>query len=975
MSDFYVPIIQGDTASLRRVIFQFDDYLHDASENEHQTRTYNTSCWELPDGVDTSAPIFRYIYENIESYLTNNFSNTKPSVVHFNPPVEEQSKLGDEAISVMLGIFLAAAGKIMGWKLKKNWYTVTATGTFKNIGPIHDEELLLEAVSGLIDDKDKHFQGKFSGFKRDIKKIKRDNGKHLFLYVSDDKSLEEENKEENNYFHVKSFSPMNNTLFDILDYVFDDLPFFPDWFVDGEQKRLFYDFEKKTNYLGKKEQMEAQFYHNNEFSKILEKGSLFIHGPYGSGKSYLAMRLARRLVWDRKIYAPVWINFINDRLTEAGLEQITIDTKRNNEIFPQEIQKELFPILGNQYDEESLYEKPAEKRYLIIIDGLDMPDLLLDQFISRIRKFNTDMARNGNYIIFTSTNGKPHLNDLEPVPMPAFDSADVWIYFNEISKDKEYYNMKIEEMNNSRTGSGKPSDSSYLQKILCEHYGNYPHLLEIISEELFLSGKDYRDFLYSLETTDKNELIKKAAICYKNRFNSPDPYNMFNDDVKWILLYLLNYGPNSVTLKKIQDDVDEIISKDDSEAGEKITKILFNKSGFDRRNVLDMLSGAKFILRENDTIKIYDKLTYKTLILDESFSSDNLRERLVSEKRRLNEIIFDCFADIKKDEKPIELEKRKEKLMERLSGMEIKKGCHALHGIARWCPYIEVFGILFKICPELLYTKEKGKIKPVTDEAGRTVLHYAAGKNQNLDALNFIIQEAGECGLKDYISYECKSGNNVIHYAIKFNLNLEITYSLLNHKDMTKKIINHQNSEGFTPLHYAIMTMRDGDFDIAKKLMASGADPNIRGKYNFTSLHIAVEMGRGAKFIDLLATPENINAKTGRELYESTPLLLALNINPESRYAEEKKSVMTETVKQLISHKADVEIVNNMGNTPLHYAVITCCDFEILRILITKNTINSVNHQGRTPLAIASIPKFSVNREVIEFLLQNGAKY
>jgi len=977
MDDFFIPVIQGrDTACLRRVVFQFDDHRPNTTENERQIRPNNSPCWELPDGVDPSAHNFAYIYDNIESYLTNNFKDTEPALVYL-PPVdrnmyEEQTKLGDEAISVMLGIFLAAANKIMGWKLKASWCTVTATGTFKNIAPIQDEDLLLEKISGLKDDEDKDFQGKITGFKRDIKKITHRDGRHLFLYVSDDNSLEEENKkEENNSFFIKSFSPVKNTLFDILDYIFDDLPFLPDRYIDGERKKFFDDFEKKTEHLKKEKQIEAPFYHDNTYSSILEKDSLFIHGPYGSGKSYLAMQLARRFVWERKIYVPIWINFINERLTEVGLEPITIDLKINGEILPQEIQKELFSIFGDQYNEESLYKKlvEKEKQYLIIIDGLDIPDLLLDQFIIRIKEFNADMVKNDNHIIFTSTNGEPCLENLILIPMPAFDNNDIWLFFNEISRNKKYYSVINKKMNNSYTDDRKITDWLYLQKVLCDNYGNFPHLLEIISEELFLNDKDYKDFLFSLETTDRDDLIKKASICYKNRFNNPDPYNMFNDEAKWILLYLLNYGSDSVKLKKIQDDVGEIIGKDDPDAGERITKILFNNSGFERRNVLGILINNKFILWENDTIKIYDKLTYKTLILDEYFSSDNLRERLVSEKRWLNERILECFTYIKKDDDSLKQAEGKNKFIERLSGGKFKKGCHVLHGIARWCTYIDVFGILFKMCPELLYTKEKGKIKHVVDENGRTVLHYAAGKNQDLDVLNFIVREAGECGLSDYISCECKSGDNALHYAIKFNLNSEIIYSLLNHKGMTKKVINHRNSEGFTPLHYAV---KRGDFDITEQLLKFGADPNIKDNiHNFTPLHSAVEIGRGSKFIDLLVTSENINAKTGQGYFESsTPLLLALDF---TYHTDEKKIVVRDTVKQLINHHANIEITNDQKNTPLHYAVVTCGDIDILSMLATKKTINRINRQGRTPLAIAIW--FGVNREVIEFLLQNGANY
>jgi ankyrin repeat protein len=984
MDDFFVPVIQEYTASLRRVIFQFDELLHNASENECQTQANNSPCWELPDGVDPSAQAFRYIYENIESYLTNNFKDTEPAVVHL-PSLDknyykEQSKLGDEALSVMLGIFLAAAKKIMGWDVNDCWCTITATGTFKNIEPVQDGDLLLEKIGDLKDWKDnegRHFQGKISGFKRDINKIERKNGKHLFLYISDDNSLEEENKDGNNDFYVKAFSPKNNTLFDILDYVFD-LHLLPDRFVDDEQEGFFRDFEEKTKYLRKKEQIESPFYHNNKFSSLLENDSLFIHGPYGGGKSYLAMQIVRRLVWERKIYAPIWINFNNERLTEAGLEPKTINLKRNNEMFapPQEIQIELLSVLANYNDARPWDKKlTGGKKHLIIIDGLDLPDQLLKEFLSIIKNFHAFIGKNNNHVIFTSTNEVPQdrgplLENLKVETMPSFDSNAVWTFFEEISKDKKYYNQIIDKMGNSHTGGRKLSDLAYFQKLLCEYYGNSPHLLEIISDELFLNDKDYKDFLLFLETADKNDLFGKASVCYRNFFNNPDPHNMHNDNVRWILFYLLNYGPDKfITFEKIQNDIDEIIGKDDPDAGNIIRKILFSKSGYDRRHVLDILNGAKLILQEDDAIKIHDKLIYKTLILDDYFSSNELWVTLVSEKRKLNELIYFYFAYKNKD--ILKQEKGKEKLKQWLQKINFKKGCSIFHGIARWCTYIEVFEILLKICPDFVYsTNEKGETEFVVDDNGMTILHYAAGKNPDPGILELIVQKASECGLKNYFGYESKFGNNVLHYALEFNLNPQIIHFLLEQNDMTNEVINHRNSEGCTALHYATTIRRD--YDITKQLIKFGADPNIKdNNHKFTPLHFAVEIGMGAKFVDLLATPENIDAKTGGGFYESTPLLLALNT---SSHEDEKKSVMKDTVKELINHKANVEIPDNQGNTPLHYAVVTCGDIEILTLLITKNTINSVNKQGWTPLAYAKHPNFAVKKEVIEFLLQHGAK-
>jgi ankyrin repeat protein len=182
--------------------------------------------------------------------------------------------------------------------------------------------------------------------------------------------------------------------------------------------------------------------------------------------------------------------------------------------------------------------------------------------------------------------------------------------------------------------------------------------------------------------------------------------------------------------------------------------------------------------------------------------------------------------------------------------------------------------------------------------------------------------------------------------------------------------ISKNNDNGWTPLHFAVMKR---DYDMAVKLIAEGANRNLFDKQNFTPLHLAVETGRGSEFIDLLATPENINAKTSQGFYESTPLLLALNL---SSHTEEKKCVMKETVNRLIQHSADVKIDDNGGNLPLHCAAMFCSDTETIKLLITDNIINKVNKRGYTALARACNPPVNVevDKKIIDFLVKAGAR-
>jgi len=989
MSEIFVPcILENNFPWLYEVDFQRPaGYMENDNEDEDVDKSYD---WEdiLPVGDEPngkksvrnekngigSRKIFDSIYEKIKIYFIRTYKNACPYEPQLRPlkeniPKESRSfTISDYTVSILLGVFLAAAQEIDKLKVKDRWQSITATGTFIPTQEPEDN-LMLEVIEKPGE--------KFKAFEEYVEKHKDKSGekRHLFLYVSDKTDWEKDLVDKDNKnICVKSFSPATNTLFDILDYVFDLPPFLPEGLLDeNEQKKLFLDFTEKTKHLWREKRIETPFYHTNEHSGILENNSLFIHGPYGSGKSYLAMQLVRRLVWDGKIYAPIWLNIDNDRLTDAGIETKSLESIYSSEklCLPPEIRSELVSFFDNVHDEKSLLEKLSKNRYLIIIDGLDLPDQLLDYYILRMEVFFTAMRQYGNSIIITSTRNheQPNVNNLVSVSMPAFAEEAITEYFYAISSNKKNYIENKQQIEKDvRTYSKELTDLEYLGNFVYKNYGNNPHLIEVISDQLFLYNVDYKNFILPDDT----------AKCYMNLFNNMDPHNKYTEDAQWVLLYLLNYSPNKfVPLKKLQSDIDVIIDKEKDKDAIKKLKDIFD-SNLKRLSVLSILIGSKLILKKEDSVKIFDTLTYKTLLHEDYFSlkdKGNLRKRLVSEKRMLNEIIFDYLVYKKEASIKKELEANNKELFEAklvlfkkgLYDKEITSECNILHGLARWCPYIEIFEILLEMCPELLYTDKNGKRKPAVDKRGRTILHYAVASNPNYEIIEFLLKRADRYGIKDYLSYVSENGNNVLHYTAEFNPNPQIARSLLNHNKMTKDIIDHQNSEGLTLLHYAVMA---GNFDIVMQLKALGANLNLSDKLKFTPLHLAVEIGKPLEFIDLLATLKNINEKTNKDFYKSTPLLLAVNL---SSHAENKKKVMKETVRYLINHKADIEIADDRGNTPLHYAVALSNDSAIVEMLITRNTINKVNNDEFSPLALAR--KFNASGEIKTLLINRGAKF
>jgi ankyrin repeat protein len=239
---------------------------------------------------------------------------------------------------------------------------------------------------------------------------------------------------------------------------------------------------------------------------------------------------------------------------------------------------------------------------------------------------------------------------------------------------------------------------------------------------------------------------------------------------------------------------------------------------------------------------------------------------------------------------------------------------------------------------------------------GFTPLHNAAGYNSS-EVVSFLVKNGAKID-----NHSDDSADNVypIHYAAEFSRKQPKIAEIL--CGTNKEMINIPDKYGDRPLHYAVAA---GNSEMIIKLINLGADKNIPNKRNFTSLHLAIGAGQSSQLIGLLATPGNINLRTDEEFNESTPLLLALNPPKDIK-------VNRDIVRELLRYKADVEKADSLGNTPLHYAVITCPDLVVIEKLITKNTINNRNWQGNTPLIIAQ--RLGTGRDVVQKLLSADAR-
>jgi len=155
--------------------------------------------------------------------------------------------------------------------------------------------------------------------------------------------------------------------------------------------------------------------------------------------------------------------------------------------------------------------------------------------------------------------------------------------------------------------------------------------------------------------------------------------------------------------------------------------------------------------------------------------------------------------------------------------------------------------------------------------------------------------------------------------------------------------ISHYLYEGDTALHAAAAAYQ---YEIARKLIAAGADVCVRNRRGAEPLHYAVDGGPGSP-----------------------------TWNPDAQGA---------TVTVLISAGADPNAVDKSGVTPLHRAVRTRCSAAVKALLENGADIRRKNKNGSTPMQIAtrttgrggsgSAEAKAQQSEIVRLLEQHGAK-
>lgn len=251
-----------------------------------------------------------------------------------------------------------------------------------------------------------------------------------------------------------------------------------------------------------------------------------------------------------------------------------------------------------------------------------------------------------------------------------------------------------------------------------------------------------------------------------------------------------------------------------------------------------------------------------------------------------------------------------------------------------------------------------------SDENGNTLLHYISefGTSRELDLVLGVN--------RNLFNQRNLNGETPLDIALKKSQDLEkakMSALIIEkigstpsdeafryfYEAVTSSNLKRVFEQGNTSLHFAAARNHLG---IAKYLIQSGLEVNVRDQPGNTPLHRAIENSHQTMASFLLENKADINLQ---DFNSNAALHLALlSRNPK------------DNAQFLLSKGANPNLKNSFGNTPLHLVVQLGLPMEILELLQKAGAdINSRNKQGNTPL-MESIR--GLKQELVKVLITLG---
>lgn len=240
---------------------------------------------------------------------------------------------------------------------------------------------------------------------------------------------------------------------------------------------------------------------------------------------------------------------------------------------------------------------------------------------------------------------------------------------------------------------------------------------------------------------------------------------------------------------------------------------------------------------------------------------------------------------------------------------------------------------------EVVRLLDKGANPNARDEFGRTAVHYAAGGTTEIAGtgalLNLLLLKGGDCCLQD------SQGDTPLHYAVAKG-----THGLPDDSDIQHRIrslLGHganpdvPNRRGYTALHFSAKSDVFVGLSLVNILLQAGADPNRSADDGSTSLHLAA------------GVPVILDHGHGHDIFSQGRL------TGRSITTFDDDALI---IRALLAGGAKPNVTNNAGMTPLLVA-LSLVEEPLSHIIAATNALlsagadpNFTRRDGLSPLHI-----------------------